>query len=337
MISLKFKFSLIKRSVLLELKGIVRDILNFIINIKNCSDYVVVVDYDYLYGNKSQVASQRILVNEIVNQVRPLVIHSFIGYILFSRNCKYVFCHEMGWSAPFIVFRSSKKKVLLFMSDMHNKFWLPKYLSMSNVYKILTPYKSTIPYISFLDSVDDSIFISFPWSIPDEWMGSVIVEKPSNNNVSIFGAMGHSDAYEFRRWIASQSIVDKSYNFGGSENYIYKENAYFEWLQSMDAIIVATGNGIYNCSVAKLIEVPASGALMFASKTHDFGELGFEDNINCIVIDKNNFQERILKYKSNPNEYLDIRRRGVELIKSNHLVSHRVKKVINCFKGDDYV
>ncbi|EME0093444.1 glycosyltransferase family 1 protein [Vibrio parahaemolyticus] len=312
-----------------EINGFWDDIVLLKRNYKNRkSDFVLIVYYGFHKSNKWQVAGQYYFHESLINDLNPIIVSSKLGAWLFVNNEKKIFSSEPGYAAPKVRLSSGSKNIV-FVSDPHSKpSWLPEYYERNNINYIFTPYRDMFLNTDGLSSIPEEKVISFPWSIPDHLINEN--NHIYNDEIVIFGAVKNTNIYGLRARLGGHELVSSSYNYGGSENKALVLEDYFRWLSKFSCCIAAVSEEDYfSIPVAKYFEIPASGCLLFAHESSALEELGFVDGENCIIFNQDNFDAKANDYKQNFNDYAKIRKAGVELIKSQHCVSHRVDAVKN--------
>ncbi|WP_322406951.1 glycosyltransferase [Idiomarina sp. PL1-037] len=290
-------------------------------------DTVFVCSISFFDKEKWQVISQAKLWKKFYKKSNVVICGSKISYFLFFKNKKIICSLEPFYNAPPIKFRKTHKKVILFVSDSHSKSWLNNYILKNNVTDILTPYKKTLLRLGYANRLGIDNIHSFPWCV-EESMLNVSGPKSYSPKVLGFGKTGlKSGVYDQREWAIKSGLVE-SFDYAGSGNQALKGNDYFKWLREYDACVVAMStNEIYNYTVAKYFEIASQGLLLFAFPTVDLEDFGFSDGKNCIFVNRETFQRKILEYSANPSAYLDVRKNAVTLIKENHTISHRIKQL----------
>lgn len=320
------------KNIIFDLKCIFHDVCNLSliykkskdVNVVN-SDVVFVCSLPFYTEKKWQVVSQSDLWHGFVKENNCLICGSFVSYWLFGRHKKYAVSLEPKYNAPIIKFSKLHEKTFTFISDSHSKAWLPKYIKNKNITDILTPYKKTLLYTGFYKPLNEARVHSLPWCVADRLLDNVKIQLRSSNILG-FGQAG-SVVYDLRTW-AFETGVLTSFNYAGSGNKKFSGDAYYEWLSTFDACVVAMSTQkLFSYTVAKFFEVPSQGLLLFGFKTEDLEDFGFIDGENYISVSKLNFFNKINKYKSNPEKYLQIRKNGFELIKNHHTVSKRIEQL----------
>ncbi len=113
----------------------------------------------------------------------------------------------------------------------------------------------------------------------------------------------------------------------GVENKMMTDEEYFIWLSKLDAAIAAGSlDKKYRLTLPKYFEILSAGSLLFAQETDDLYLLGFKDNENCIVFNRENFELKVRNYLKNPLQYLRLREKGKNLIIERHTQSKRLEE-----------
>ena len=290
----------------------------------------LIINWRFHKNNKWVSALTPNLINEIIKTFNPLIISSKLKYLIYKSKLEYIISLEPGWAAPIIKFDKSKKhKIFVFISDPHKKKdWLINYVTLNNIDYILSYYYHPF-FFHFPDFPKEKV-IHFPWAIPDELINNEVISV-RNNKVIIFGGK-NNEAYDIRNWCRSQSGII-SFNNSGVENKTFTNIEYFKWLRKYDAIVAAgSSDPKFDLVTPKYFEIASSGSLLFAQYCRDLELLGF-NNTNCVIFNKDNFNTLVSKYKSNPEGYIELRKNGINLIRSNHTISERIKllkKFIEC-------
>ncbi len=294
-------------------------------NLINKSDFGLVINYKFHTSGKWVSALTYYLVEEVINEFNPIIITSQHEYNRYKKRIKKILSMEPGWAAPKInydVDLNQKKAVMA--SDPHNKVeWFRQYFLNNNFDSVFSYYKS--PFFYHFPDFPAEKFIHMPWAFPNK---QILLSRIDlrNNDVVIFGA-GKSDAYDIRNWCRSHKEI-KSFDNSGVENKKMTDMEYFEWLRCFDAAVAAgSSDPKYDLVTPKYFEIPASGTLLFGQKCKDLKDLGFEDRANYISFNKFDIIEKIREYKNSPKKYMEIRRNGLEFIRDNHLISHRINKI----------
>ncbi|GAA0182699.1 hypothetical protein SH2C18_50310 [Clostridium sediminicola] len=139
--------------------------------------------------------------------------------------------------------------------------------------------------------------------------------------------------YIFREAVFNKMRLDEGFEFiphpghtvKASENVMINEN-YTKKLSR--AKISFTCGSVLGYAVAKYFEVLGCKTLLLAKPNKDILELGFQDGINFVACDENDFYEKALYYKDNEKERERITKNGYEFIHSYHSNSIRALQVI---------
>ena len=202
----------------------------------------------------------------------------------------------------------------------------------------------TYPYLvdKFLPQINNNI-IKFPHYINDQFCKSP--ENVRNIQISI---LGH---YLKKTYITRRYIIIRNYLINAKLKNCsitsFKDEVdnltYYEILRNSYASIATSCDRktlYYPYIVSKYFEIPGCGALLIAhvlpEMEEELSRLGFVDNLNYIAF--KNVDELIEKCnyifdEKNKNEIETIRINGYNLIKNNHLISHRIKELIKIFNN----
>lgn len=293
-------------------------------------DFGFILDSNHHKNNKWVCSLTPFLVEGIIREFNPVIIDSQSKYDQHKNDIKTYFSMEPGWGAPKIKYDIKKESTKgMLLSDPHSKTsWLEDYVCENEIDYVFSYYKQ--PFFKYFPNFDKKKFIHFPWAIPDKWIFSGRVNN-NGNLPSIFGGQ-KSDAYSFRNWCRKQKGVI-NYENSGVENKRMTDNNYFLWLRDKDAIIAAGSFGSkYNLVTPKYFEIPSSGSLLIGQFCEDLDGLGFNQNNSLIFKSKGEFRTKIKTYIEHPDEYLEMRERGRDLILSRHKISDRLKLINNTFK-----
>lgn len=291
----------------------------------------LVVDWEFHTKNKWVSAFGNYFANTFINEFEPYIIDSQKAYNKNKKNLKYILSFEPGWAAPKIKLDNDLDAVkLVMMSDphLHSEERLQYFMDNDFSY-VLSLYKS--PFFYHLKNFPKDKFIHFPWAVPDQFINKNPIEV-RGDEVAIFGGKG-SDAYDVRNWCREQPGIT-SYEFSGTENKKLSDEEYYLWLRRFDAIVAAgSSNPIYDLVTPKYFEIASSGALLVGQYCSDLEVLGFNET-NTLIFTKENFNEKIKKYKSNPREYIEIRKEGINLIEKRHKISDRINTIKTLFNKE---
>lgn len=122
--------------------------------------------------------------------------------------------------------------------------------------------------------------------------------------------------YEFRRWAFERpgvTFVEHSIVNHGTKGAFYQA-----FISQYAAALALCDNYV----VPKYLEIPMSGCLCFCQMLPDYGQMGFVDGVNCISVDRNNFDERIQDFLSSPAAYQSVATAGRELATAKYTAWH---------------
>lgn len=84
-----------------------------------------------------------------------------------------------------------------------------------------------------------------------------------------------------------------------------------------------TDSSVFNYTLAKYFEIPATGSLLIANSTPDLKHLGFMDGVHYIQVNAMNVFNEISKVIKDPARYESIRRKGRQFVCDFHSVDSR--------------
>ncbi|MFC5191144.1 glycosyltransferase [Algoriphagus aquatilis] len=102
---------------------------------------------------------------------------------------------------------------------------------------------------------------------------------------------------------------------------------YYNHLSQFKGAIVTSAIKPTNFAVMKYFEIPACGCLPFLEDTLELKYLGFQDGLNCVIINKNNFDKKF-KILDSPIAKI-IAKEARSLIKNNHTHDSRIEYMSN--------
>lgn len=288
----------------------------------------LVIDWKFHKGNKWVSTFAPHLVQAIIKEFNPVIINSQHKYQWHRKKIKCIISMEPGWAAPKLTYdKLPGQLILMLASDPHNKTaWFQDYVIDNDIDFILSQYYN--PFFYHFPDFPTERFVHFPWAVPDQYLSSnEIIHR--TDEVVIFGGQ-HSDAYDIRNWCRKQQGI-KSFSFSGCEDKRLSDTEYYIWLTQFDAI-VAAGSSLpqYDLVTPKYFEILAAGALLIGQECKDLSLLGI-NGTNSLLFSRDSFNEVIHNYRKNPEEYIETRKNGLQLLTTNHLISHRIeliKKII---------
>ncbi len=287
----------------------------------------IIVDKNFHESRKWVVFSTYDLIEGLRTSTPSIIISNQEEYNRVKEQLTACFSTFPSWSVPKIKHDTSLNYIKgISLSDPHHKDphnWFPNYIE-DNEFDFIFPYyyhPTLYHYPHFKDKI-----IHTTWAIPDRFLGKE-VKFHNNSFIQIFGSV-NSDAYTTRKWCHQFPFVEVDAN-SGCENPSLSEDEYYSWLGNFDAIIGAGSlSNKYQLVTPKYYEIANSGALLFAQKCKDLELNGF-NKTNCVIFDEDDFLDKANLYLKNKEDYLEIRKRGQELIKKRHTISKRVKQILD--------
>lgn len=273
------------------------------------------------------------LIESIKEAFNCVTIASQLEYEAVADELDWVFVNQPGWSAPWIKFDKARKhKLSMIISDPHDKVdWLPQYVQDNGVDHLLCMYWQAS--LKFLPTIPRDKFVFFPWSIPDGYCVDTPRKPEATDKLMIFGSMDHP-AYALRRWCCDAPFVEK-HNRSLQDIHRIPYTDYMKWLGKFGAIVCA-GSWDYQFIFPKSYETASAGALLFIQEVSDLPLCGF-NHTNCVPFREENFATLAQAYLTSPASFDDIRSKGLELVRSRHLISHRISKLRSLIAQDHYV
>jgi hypothetical protein len=289
-----------------------------------------VIDREFYPGNKWVSALTAHLVRALVEEFKPIIIHSQEEYDCCKKGLHAIISMEPKWAAPMIRYDPQvEHRIGVFVSDPHNKTaWLERYCAQNEIDWVFSYYYH--PFFYHFPRFPRERFVHVPWAIPDSWIGREKL-RVCSPEIVIFGGK-EGDSYDVRNWCRIQQGV-RNFDNSGVENKTMAELEYFAWLRRFDAIIAAgSSDPKYDLVTPKYFEIAAAGALLIGQACRDLSLLGF-DETNMVGFDQDTFAWVVKEYRSNPNAYLPVRERGRQLIAQRHKISDRVRQIRSLFSS----
>lgn len=292
----------------------------------------LVLDLAFHQQNKWVSATTRYLVEAIMDAYDCRTIQSQQDYEESIGDCNALLSMEPGWASPKLDFtltpglreKFSQIPTYIYFSDPHANLWRQDYFLQHGFQYLLSFYYYPLRF-HFRRIPEDRI-VHLPWAVPDKWIGDNPVQFHGQRKICCFGGQ-KSEAYALRNWCRQFDFVESNLN-SGCENKVMTDMEYIRWLSTKDACIAAgSDDPKYRLTVPKYFEIAASGALLLAQETEDVGLLGFEHQRNCIIFNRSNFEQTARQYLSAPQQYMEIRSKGRELIRQHHTISVRIKQL----------
>jgi len=158
------------------------------------------------------------------------------------------------------------------------------------------------------------------------WFDSVdipIVER--NKKILANGAtISPKNGYAFRR-VAFESNYVTNVNHGMADEKIPSGVNYHNLLKDWSGALALSENYI----VPKYLEMPLAGCLTFMQKHNDLVLVGFIDSVNCVIVNKDNYEDRFRDFINNIDHYQEIADRGRLLVQNNYTAKHFAEYIYN--------
>lgn len=284
----------------------------------------LVINAKFHLENRWVCALTKYLVNEIINQFKPIIITSQKDYTQEKQSLKYIVSMEPGWAAPIIKYDNRHKvRKAVFYSDPHYDTERRKHYLLKNNFDVVFSFYDK-PFCFHFGNVNPVKVVHFPWAIPSRFVFDINKRNlPISNEVSIFGA-SNSSAYDVRNKCRKHPLVT-SYDYSGVENKTFSDEGYYYWLSSKSAIIAAgSSSSEYGLLTPKYFEIAATGPLLIAQYCKDMDYTGFNSDNALVFKSEKEFDLIIRDVKSNPNKFIHKRRNAIELIRQKHTLEKRI-------------
>lgn len=266
------------------------------------------------------------LCDRLMAEAGAMPVRSRLGYLLRARGATRVFSVEPFTAAPPIRFAPHHASAV-FVADTWDKAWMGRHLRRARPRTILTPYLWPVIEIDALRRSGSERWRLWPWWVPDDVVATRLPRAELFADVHVVGAAG--PMYDLRTWAASHPLVDGFVRASGYESGSARldSDGYFEMLAARSAIVVAFSEDEWmRVPVAKYVEVCAAGALLIGARAHHLDEMGFRDGQNCVIFEgREDLAGRLQRFRDNPDEFVAIAARGLDLIRSRHTTSQRLR------------
>ncbi len=152
--------------------------------------------------------------------------------------------------------------------------------------------------------------------------------KPLNINprqqLLMSGAGGTGGLYTFRNWVFERAKTDHRIHV--LPHHKVYGNEYASYVHHYVASVTSTLSNSYHYVFAKVFEIPATGSLLVVEDVigPELKELGFFNMVNCILVNREDFDDKLDFILSNPTIIEGMRRRGQELVKTRHMLGNRL-------------
>ncbi len=136
----------------------------------------------------------------------------------------------------------------------------------------------------------------------------------------------NDEIYGFRNWVIKKAETDNRIHVL-PHHQIYGKD-YANYINKYVCAITSTLNNKYHYLSAKIFEIPATGALLIVEDEIRFEleAIGFIDMVNCILINRVNFDSKIDFVLQNPEIVDHMRKKGQDLVKAKHLLENRIEQ-----------
>lgn len=256
------------------------------------------------------------------------VVSSRLGYRLRARLPRQVISLEPIAAAPAVRFSRRHTSVVV-VADVWDKVWMARQLRRCRATAFVTPYRWCVADVPALRGIDPDRWHLLPWWVPDD----VVAQRPArtrlNADLAVVGALG--PMYDLRAWISGNPMVTDRFHVSAHESTADRldHTRYFDLLASRSAVVVAfSEEDAMRVPVAKYVEVPAVGALLVGARAHHLEEMGFRDGENCIIFEgREDFARKAAAFLARPEDYVDIAARGLQLVRTHHTTSARIRQV----------
>lgn len=237
-----------------------------------------------------------------------------------------------------------------YFNDPHQEEMHGRYLHGEEVYKlgaesrvkraisrgidfIICPYTSGYyDFIApYLGSDADEMFVWFPTAPKRQLFNDkrlVNRRKEILANGHLWEGRNEFRPYEFRKWAYARKNI-QYVRHCLHDGRIPKGNSFMKLISQWSGALALCDTYV----VPKYLEIPLAGCLCFAQYNEDYIKMGFKDDVNCIFVDKTNFDNKIKNFISNTNDYQSISDRGQQLIEENWTSAHFASFIYNHCKS----
>lgn len=202
---------------------------------------------------------------------------------------------------------------------------------IENADTIVSPYQYLFS-TNEIKKMYKNINLSKTFHIPYSAVGIFFKDIGFNNNPinKIFVSGPLSDCYPLRLFISNniafkdyiERLVHPSY-----QNYTHDciNDKYYKKLNEYLCCFVDASS--YNYVLLKVFEICSVGSLLLVEDTleNELNKLGFYNNINCILCNKNNLENKIKCILNVKNRHLidNMRKKGMYLVRQHHTTRNR--------------
>jgi hypothetical protein len=169
---------------------------------------------------------------------------------------------------------------------------------------------------------------------------SIYIKKELNPNPNMQLLMSgagyiNDSIYDFRNWVLQKAKKDLRIHVL-PHHTVYGED-YANYIYQFFCAFTSTLNDMFHYVFAKIFEIPATGCLLVVDDRiqEELLELGFETDIHCIFINKNNFDQKLdfILDPMNRSTMDTIRKNGANLIREKHTLANRLQEFKNIYQS----
>jgi len=140
------------------------------------------------------------------------------------------------------------------------------------------------------------------------------------------GSVNTADSlYDFRRWAFCRPNVTRI-------EHSVRANSTPSGIQYPDELLAKFAGALALAdyqAVPKYFEMPLAGCVTFMQWNHDAYLAGFRDYVNCVFVEKSNFDERIKHFLNHIIDYQSIADQGRRLVELNYTAQHFAQAIYN--------
>jgi spore maturation protein CgeB len=290
--------------------------------------------------NHWPVAEYKFFIEKFIDRYDPLIVPNQKTYDKFGNLANIIVTIEpSSYMSPELDYENSREQeILLITGHPHPKGEsFERYISKNDIDYILSRYYDPMK-MHFPDIPEEKI-VHYPWAVPKEHIiDRDEISMKNQEKIAIFGKKSDHPMYEARNRLRGSQFVSNVRSIKSSKNDSkpLTDEEYYRWIREFDAAIAAGSfQPEYQYTLAKYFEIPAAGSLLFAQYCSDLGRLGFDEK-NCVIFeDFDDFEGKADTYLENPGEYMERRKRGVELIRDRHTIEDRIDRISSLCDGFD--
>lgn len=123
--------------------------------------------------------------------------------------------------------------------------------------------------------------------------------------------------YHFRRWAFSQECVTYVPHAAIDET-VAKGDSFQSMLASYAGALALCDTH----NVPKYQEIPLAGCVCFAQQNMDYEKMGFSDGVNCVIVNRSNFNKKVTDFLADVESYQQIADAGRKLVEEHWTAKH---------------